>query len=72
MGRPGACQGRYSVGMDDAVDVDCPECGESNSVDVEGPGEFVQDCSTCCRPLVVRVRARPGGGLEVTVEVEGK
>lgn len=57
--------------MREAVEVDCPECGESNSVDVDGPGEFIQDCSTCCRPLVVRVRVRPDGTLEVSVEVEG-
>lgn len=55
------------------ADVLCPYCGESSTLDVEPDveEEFVMDCPVCCRPWRVRVRFRPDGSAEVSVEAEG-
>jgi hypothetical protein len=53
------------------VDVTCPACGELTPVhpDEEG-GTFIEDCTTCCRPMEVRVKWR-GGVPDVTVAPAG-
>ncbi|HEY2510513.1 MAG TPA: CPXCG motif-containing cysteine-rich protein [Polyangiaceae bacterium] len=42
-----------------SVELACPFCGQLGSVAIdEGGGEhqtFVEDCSVCCRPLVVHL-----------------
>jgi len=42
--------------MLESAGIDCPWCGEPNEVELE-PGdagqELVQDCSVCCRPIVI-------------------
>jgi Cysteine-rich CPXCG len=41
----------------------CPYCGESIDVLVDcsaGHQEYVEDCSICCRPIVVRVQIDDG------------
>jgi hypothetical protein len=54
--------------VDDCVAVMCPYCGETSEVWIEADvhGSFVQDCSVCCNPWVVRVVAQ-GGERDVTV-----
>jgi hypothetical protein len=51
--------------------IDCPYCGEPIELLVDcsaGHQEYVEDCSVCCRPIVVRVVVEDG---EV-VSVEGR
>jgi hypothetical protein len=50
--------------------VQCPYCGESIELEVDGSaGEqgYIEDCSVCCRPIEVRVFAR---GDEWRLEVQ--
>jgi hypothetical protein len=47
----------------------CPYCGEQIDVLVDcsaGSQEYVEDCSVCCRPIVVRLVVEDGElvGLE--------
>lgn len=44
-------------------DAVCPFCWESFPLTIDtsaGDYETVDDCPVCCRPMTVRVRARPG------------
>ena len=49
----------------------CPVCGEDLVVAVDpiteegGEEEYVQDCSVCCRPIVVRVRLEADGDVSI-------
>ena len=54
------------------VTVVCPACGEANEIALD-PGSganqtYEQDCAVCCRPWTVRVRYRPDGRADVTLE----
>lgn len=49
--------------------IQCPYCGESIELQLDGSGgeqEYIEDCSVCCRPIEVRLRAG-GGGLTAEV-----
>ncbi len=53
--------------------VDCPYCGERIELVVDGSieqQEYVEDCSVCCRPIVVTVAAEEGEVLSVEVRSE--
>jgi Cysteine-rich CPXCG len=53
--------------------IDCPYCGErieiliDASVDLQ---DYIEDCSVCCRPIVLTVMAEDGeiGRIEVRAE----
>ena len=47
---------------EDEVAVQCPYCGEWQTVllDPESVGEMVQDCEVCCEPWQMTVRRGPG------------
>ena len=57
----------------DTAFVQCPYCGEEIALVVDGSVEhqqYVEDCSVCCRPILVTVTAEDG---EVTgVDVRGE
>lgn len=57
----------------DSALVQCPYCGEEIEVFLDGSVEhqqYVEDCSMCCRPIVLTVIAEDG---EVTsVEARGE
>lgn len=57
----------------DTAFVQCPYCGEEIGIVVDGSVEhqqYVEDCSVCCRPILVTVTAEDG---EVTgVDVRGE
>jgi predicted RNA-binding Zn-ribbon protein involved in translation (DUF1610 family) len=58
--------------MIEAVLVSCPACGETIDLTVDTSvreQSYVEDCPVCCRPMEVRVRARPG--RVVSIEVGG-
>ncbi len=51
------------------VEVACPHCGESFPLQVDtsqSEQTLIEDCSVCCRPIVLTLRCRPGEIIEVT------
>ena len=53
--------------------INCPYCGESISILVDGSVEeqqYVEDCEVCCRPMDIRVEALGNGSLRVDVRSE--
>lgn len=43
--------------------IDCPWCGESFSTQIDtsaGDHEHIEDCTVCCRPILVSVECEPG------------
>ena len=47
----------------DLVNVYCPYCGENIQVIVDlsiEAQEYVEDCSVCCRPILMQVTATEG------------
>lgn len=53
------------------VEVTCPHCGESFPLQVDtsqSEQSLIEDCSVCCRPIVLTIRCRPGEIIEVTEE----
>jgi hypothetical protein len=50
----------------------CPYCGEPVEVEVDPAGgdaqTYVEDCSVCCRPWVVRVQRDADDGWVVVLE----
>lgn len=62
--------------MDVSAVYQCGYCGEwcDTRVDASGLARqiYVEDCSVCCRPNVLRVRlSADRGGAEVTASYEG-
>ncbi|MDZ7780545.1 MAG: CPXCG motif-containing cysteine-rich protein [Gemmatimonadota bacterium] len=59
------------AGLDEAVTVQCPYCGEAVEVLVDPGGgssqEYVEDCEVCCRPWEVRVAVDQDGTPTVDV-----
>jgi len=57
----------YELG--DSVDGFCPHCGEPVTIFVDAGGgarqEYVEDCSVCCRPWMVRVAVAGDGVASV-------
>ncbi|MGD8415992.1 MAG: CPXCG motif-containing cysteine-rich protein [Pseudomonadales bacterium] len=56
----------------EVVHVYCPYCGEYIEVIIDlsvDHQEYVEDCSVCCRPIVMNVRA-DDGGASVSVRAE--
>jgi hypothetical protein len=48
--------------MLEAVDVDCPYCGESFSTTADcsaGSQRYVEDCPVCCRPVEFHLETGP-------------
>jgi len=57
----------------DATTVDCPCCGERIEVLVDGSieqQEYVEDCSVCCRPIVLTIAAVDGAVVSVEARAE--
>ena len=49
--------------MEQAVEVQCPSCGEPTTLWVDAPegrSRMATDCEVCCRPLHVVVEVRRG------------
>jgi hypothetical protein len=49
----------------------CPHCWETIETEVaptELPAEFIEDCSVCCHPILLRVNLTPDGHPELTAE----
>ena len=59
-------------GLEMTADVQCPYCGETVEILLDGGGgrdqRYVEDCEVCCRPWSVRVVFGPD--WRPTVEIE--
>lgn len=54
-----------------ATDYACPYCGEMNVCQIDTSGgdyETVEDCTVCCRPILIRAECEPGEVLSMLVE----
>jgi len=50
------------------ADITCPHCGESFPLLIdtsEREQSLVEDCSVCCRPILLTIRCRPGEIIEI-------
>jgi hypothetical protein len=57
----------------DPVEINCPYCGEQIDIQVDVAGvdeEYVQDCSVCCRPMLLHVTRDADGAPAVTAARE--
>jgi hypothetical protein len=55
------------------VMVTCPYCWESIEVEVDAsalPATYVEDCSVCCRPILLRASMDAGGEVLVDATQE--
>ncbi len=53
------------------AEVDCPWCYEVVVFQIDtlqGPHETIEDCSVCCRPILLQVECEPGHLLDVIAE----
>jgi phage terminase large subunit GpA-like protein len=51
------------------ADISCPHCGETFALEVDtsqSEQDLIEDCSICCRPIVLTVRCRPGEIVEIS------
>ena len=54
-------------------DVSCPYCGKTNVVLFDctvTPQEYIEDCQTCCRPIIFKIRLSANDELLVSVYSE--
>jgi hypothetical protein len=59
----------------ETVHFSCPWCGKPAETAVDctgGDQEYVEDCWSCCRPMVIRVALDSDGELCVLVSAEGE
>lgn len=55
----------------DTRPITCPHCGETIEVvlDLSEPEQcYLEDCSVCCRPIMLRVSAADGELLELDAQ----
>ena len=53
--------------LEDA-EITCPYCWESIPIELDlsaGSQRYTEDCSVCCRPIVINLRVDDEGGFEV-------
>ena len=60
--------------MIEGADIACPSCGETIAISIDTAAgrhqRYTEDCSVCCRPLVVNVTCEPG--LVETLDVDAE
>lgn len=52
--------------MNEEISLTCPYCGEPLIIEPEPSDElveYIEDCSVCCRPIVVTVRYSENGSF---------
>jgi Cysteine-rich CPXCG len=45
------------------TDITCPHCGESFPLQIDtsqSEQTLIEDCTVCCRPIVLKIHCRPG------------
>jgi hypothetical protein len=61
------------VSLREAVQIDCPYCGERIDLLVDcsvGEQEYTEDCAVCCRPILLHVTVGEDGGVNVAARRE--
>jgi len=56
-----------------AIETSCPYCGEPIELLVDGSAgdqQYIEDCSVCCRPIVVSVTLDDDGNPALAVRAE--
>ena len=59
--------------MLDMQDVQCPYCGEWNSVTLDasaGAQSYIEDCYVCCRPITVQLALDADDVVQVQVRTQ--
>lgn len=54
-------------------DIQCPYCGEQVEVLVDNSvsrQQYIEDCSVCCRPIVILVVSSPDGVESIEARTE--
>lgn len=52
--------------MIEDAEIDCPWCGEPNSIAVDitaGDQAYTEDCAVCCQPIFITINADPENGV---------
>lgn len=52
------------------ADITCPHCGEVFPLSIDtsqSQQSFVEDCTVCCRPILLIVRCRPGQVVDLEI-----
>lgn len=55
--------------MLESQDISCPYCGEMIEILLEpddGLQQYYEDCSVCCRPILISLRCMPDLTIELT------
>jgi len=53
------------------TEITCPHCGESFPLQIDtsqSEQTLIEDCSVCCRPIVLTIQCRPGEIMTVSEE----
>jgi hypothetical protein len=53
------------------IEIACPQCGETFSIEVETTNprwQSIEDCAVCCRPITITVQCEPGAVVDVRVD----
>ena len=68
------CSMIHPMNLDEDYPFDCPYCLEPNVIRIDPTGgrkqQFVQDCETCCRPIVVAFEVGPEAITNFSAERE--
>ena len=51
--------------------IDCPWCGEPFSITIDtsaGSHEYIEDCTVCCRPILMVIECEPGQLTSVEIQ----
>ncbi len=52
--------------LEEQARIVCPYCGEPNTVLIDctaGDQTYVEDCTVCCQPVVLRIALTPDGQI---------
>ena len=59
----------------ETVRITCPNCGEPNEVVVDTSvpqQEIIEDCTVCCRPMVLNIAVDETGAMMIAVRSENE
>ena len=71
---PGSCKDEPVLGTQSSA-IDCPYCGERIELSIDCSievQEYVEDCSVCCRPIIVTVTTAEGEVVEIDARTESE
>lgn len=63
------------MSLQQAVSVVCPFCGEVNELVIDKSvslQEYIEDCTVCCHPMLLRITVDDAGGIALVVRAENE